>query len=145
VFRALVEGANLRLADLTSGQYELAVTDNDFEVIDRFAADKRRGVKSLSGGETFLVSLALAIALADEVAAAAGSHVALDSFFLDEGFGTLDTESLDVVARVIAELGAAGKTVGIVTHVEELADQMPVRYEVRRVGGSGTVTQVGAA
>ncbi|MGI8517347.1 MAG: AAA family ATPase [Acidimicrobiia bacterium] len=145
VFRALVEGANLRLADLTSGQYELAVTDNDFEVIDRFAADKRRGVKSLSGGETFLVSLALAIALADEVAAAAVSHVALDSFFLDEGFGTLDTESLDVVARVIADLGAAGKTVGIVTHVEELADQMPVRFEVRRVGGSATVTQVGAA
>ncbi len=145
IFAALVAGANLRLSDLTSGQYALAVTNNDFEVIDHFAADHRRGIKSLSGGETFLVSLALAVALADEVAATAGNHVALDSLFLDEGFGTLDNESLDVVARVIAELGAAGKTVGIVTHVEELAEQMPVRYEVRRSDNSATVTQVGMA
>ncbi|CAN5198637.1 hypothetical protein BH18ACT5_BH18ACT5_16970 [soil metagenome] len=143
VFLALVNGANLRLADLTSGQYELAVTNNDFEVIDHFAADNRRGVKSLSGGETFLVSLALAVALADEVGANARSQVALDSFFLDEGFGTLDSESLEVVARVISDLGAAGKTIGIVTHTEELAEQMPVRYEVRRAGNAATVTQVG--
>lgn len=143
IFLALVNGANLRLADLTSGQYELAVTNNDFEVIDHFAADNRRGVKSLSGGETFLVSLALAVALADEVGANARSQVALDSFFLDEGFGTLDSESLEVVARVISDLGAAGKTIGIVTHTEELAEQMPVRYEVRRVGNAATVTQVG--
>ena len=143
VFLALVNGANLRLADLTSGQYELAVTSNDFEVIDHFAADNRRGVKSLSGGETFLVSLALAVSLADEVGANARSQVALDSFFLDEGFGTLDSESLEVVARVISDLGAAGKTIGIVTHTEELAEQMPVRYEVRRVGNAATVTQVG--
>ncbi|HKZ18722.1 MAG TPA: SMC family ATPase [Acidimicrobiia bacterium] len=142
VFAALVAGANLRLTALTSGQYELTVTNNDFEVIDHFAADHRRGVKSLSGGETFLVSLAMAVALADEVAAAAGHRVALDSLFLDEGFGTLDNESLEVVGRVIAELGEGGKVVGIVTHVEELAAQMPVRYEVRRVGNSAKVTQV---
>ncbi len=142
VFAALVAGANLRLTALTSGQYELTVTNNDFEVIDRFAADHRRGVKSLSGGETFLVSLAMAVALADEVAAAAGHRVALDSLFLDEGFGTLDNESLEVVGRVIADLGEGGKMVGIVTHVEELAAQMPVRYEVRRVGNAAKVTQV---
>ena len=142
VFAALVAGANLRLTALTSGQYELTVTNNDFEVIDRFAADHRRGVKSLSGGETFLVSLAMAVALADEVAAAAGHRVALDSLFLDEGFGTLDNESLEVVGRVIADLGEGGKMVGIVTHVEELAAQMPVRYEVRRVGNAARVTQV---
>jgi exonuclease SbcC len=142
VFAALVAGANLRLTALTSGQYELTVANNDFEVIDHFAADHRRGVKSLSGGETFLVSLAMAVALADEVAAAAGHRVALDSLFLDEGFGTLDNESLEVVGRVIADLGEGGKMVGIVTHVEELAAQMPVRYEVRRVGNAGKVTQV---
>ncbi|HJU52373.1 MAG TPA: SMC family ATPase [Acidimicrobiia bacterium] len=142
VFAALVAGANQRLAALTSGQYELTVTNNDFEVIDHFAADHRRGVRSLSGGETFLVSLAMAVALADEVAAAAGHRVALDSLFLDEGFGTLDNESLEVVGRVIADLGEGGKTVGIVTHVEELAAQMPFRYEVRRVGNSAKVTQV---
>jgi exonuclease SbcC len=142
VFAALVVGANLRLAELTSGQYELSVNNHDFEVIDRFAADHRRGVKSLSGGETFLVSLALAVALADEVAASAGHRVALDSLFIDEGFGSLDNESLEVVARVIGELGEGGKTVGIVTHIEELAAQMPVRFEVRRVGNAAAVTRV---
>ena len=143
VFAALVAGANRRLTALTSGQYELCLENNEFAVIDHFAADHKRGVKSLSGGETFLVSLALAVALADEVAAAAGHRVALDSLFLDEGFGTLDNESLEVVSAVIADLGAGGKTVGIVTHIEELAAQMPVRYEVRRLGNSATVTQVG--
>jgi exonuclease SbcC len=131
VFAALVSGTNRLLADLTRGQYQLAMAGRDFEVIDHLSAGNRRSVKTLSGGETFLVSLALAIALAEEVATSAGA-VGLESFFLDEGFGTLDGESLEVVAGVIAELGAQGKVVGIVTHVAELAEQMPVRYEIRK-------------
>ncbi|MGH8925367.1 MAG: AAA family ATPase [Acidimicrobiia bacterium] len=131
VFAALVSGANKLLADLTRGQYQLAMAGRDFEVIDHLSAGNRRSVKTLSGGETFLVSLALAIALAEEVATSAGA-IGLDSFFLDEGFGTLDAESLEVVAGVIADLGAQGKLVGIVTHVAELAEQMPVRYEIRK-------------
>ncbi|MGH8959266.1 MAG: AAA family ATPase [Acidimicrobiia bacterium] len=131
VFAALVSGANRLLSDLTRGQYQLAMAGRDFEVIDHLSAGNRRSVRTLSGGETFLVSLALAIALAEEVATSAGA-VGLESFFLDEGFGTLDAESLEVVAGVIAELGAQGKVVGIVTHVTELAEQMPVRYEIRK-------------
>ncbi|HKX75387.1 MAG TPA: SMC family ATPase [Acidimicrobiia bacterium] len=147
VFRALVAGANARLLDLTRGQYQLSMDGKDFEVIDNLAAGNRRSVKTLSGGETFLVSLALALSLAEQVAEAAAAHRGssgrLDSFFLDEGFGTLDAESMDVVASVISELGAAGKTVGIVTHVAELAEQIPVRYQVEKAGGSARVLRVG--
>jgi exonuclease SbcC len=136
VFASLVAGANVRLGDLTRGQYQLVMEGRDFEVVDNLSAGSRRSVRTLSGGETFLVSLALALALAEQVAETAlgpfESAGRLDSFFLDEGFGTLDAESLDVVAAVIAELGASGKTVGIVTHVVELAEQMPVRYVISK-------------
>ena len=144
VFASLVAGANHRLSDLTRGQYELVMEGRDFEVIDNLSAGNRRSVKTLSGGETFLVSLALALSLADQVAATASakSEAAgkLDSFFLDEGFGTLDAESMDVVASVISELGASGKTVGIVTHVSELAEQMPVRFLVEKGPDSAMVS-----
>jgi exonuclease SbcC len=142
VFAALIAGANLRLGDLTRGQYELVIAGRDFEVIDNLAAGNRRSVKSLSGGETFLVSLALALALADQVAESAIGEARLDSFFLDEGFGSLDAESLEVVAGIITDLGASGKTVGIVTHVAELAEQMPVRYEVRKSANGAMVTEM---
>lgn len=141
VFAVLVLGANRFLSELTQGRYELAMAGKEFDVVDHQAADHRRSARSLSGGETFLVSLALAIALAEEVATTAGAH-GLESLFLDEGFGTLDAESLDVVSGVIAELGAAGKTVGIVTHVSELAEQMPVRYEVGRGSKGATISKV---
>ena len=142
VFTALVIGANVRLADLTKGQYSLDMSGREFEVIDNLSAGNRRSVKTLSGGETFLVSLGLALALADQVAETSSGSARLESIFLDEGFGTLDAETLDVVGSVIAELGASGKTVGIVTHVAELAEQMPVRYEVRKSADGATVTEV---
>jgi exonuclease SbcC len=142
VFSALVIGANRRLVDLTVGQYELVMEGRDFEVIDNLSAGNRRSIKTLSGGETFLVSLAMALALAEQVADTAVGETRLDSLFLDEGFGSLDAESLDVVAGVISELGASGKTVGIVTHVAELAEQMPVRYEIRKSSDGATVSEV---
>ena len=142
VFAALVAGANLRLADLTKGQYSLDTSKGDFEVIDNLSAGNRRSVRTLSGGETFLVSLGLALALADQVAETSVGSVRLESIFLDEGFGTLDAETLDVVGSVISELGASGKTVGIVTHVAELAEQMPVRYEIGKGAAGATVAEV---
>jgi len=142
VFTALVAGANVRLADLTKGQYSLDMSGREFEVIDNLSAGNRRSVRTLSGGETFLVSLGLALALADQVAETSIGSARLESIFLDEGFGTLDNETLDVVASVISELGASGKTVGIVTHVAELAEQMPVRYEIGKGVGGATVTEV---
>lgn len=142
VFAALVTGANLWLTDLTRGQYSLDTSKGDFEVIDNLSAGNRRSVRTLSGGETFLVSLGLALALADQVAETSVGSARLESIFLDEGFGTLDAETLDVVGSVISELGASGKTVGIVTHVAELAEQMPVRYEIRKSADGATFTEV---
>ena len=104
-----------------------------------------RSVRTLSGGETFLTSLALALALADQIAQlAATGDVRLESVFLDEGFGTLDADTLDTVADALEELGATGRLVGVVTHVRELAERMPVRFEVTKVGATSLVTRAEA-
>ncbi len=140
---ALVLGANLLLSELSGGAYSLRMDKRDFSVVDHRNADETRGVKTLSGGETFLVSLALALSLADQIGSLAGAGaVRLESIFLDEGFGTLDAETLDVVAGVIQELGATGRTVGLVTHVKELAELVPVRYEITRGPGGSVVERV---
>jgi exonuclease SbcC len=142
--RLLATGANLRLAELARGRYSLTVDARlGFEVVDHFAADERRSVRTLSGGETFLVSLALALSLADHIVElAATEQNRLESIFLDEGFGTLDAETLEVVATVIADIGATGKTVGFVTHVAALAEQAPVRFEVAMSAGGASITRV---
>lgn len=140
---ALVTGANLLLGELADGAYSLEVFKRDFQVIDHRNANETRLVKTLSGGETFLVSLALALSLAEQLASmSVHGGGRLESVFLDEGFGTLDGETLDTVAHVIQELGARGRTVGIVTHVRELAEQVPVRFEVRKESGTATVERV---
>ena len=133
------------LADLSGGAYALAVDGRSggFGVVDHTNASQVRSARTLSGGETFLASLALALALADQVAGLASAGSArLESLFLDEGFGTLDPDTLDVVAAALDELGARGRMVGVVTHVRELAERLPVRFEVRKVGGSATVERV---
>jgi exonuclease SbcC len=139
--RGLVAGATHVLRELSAGAYSLALDDrNDFLVIDHRNADERRIARTLSGGETFLASLALALALAEHVAElAAGDAARLDAIFLDEGFGTLDADSLEIVATAIEELGSRGRMVGLVTHVRDLAERVPVRFEVRKVAGSSTV------
>jgi exonuclease SbcC len=127
----LVAGANDLLGQLSSGGYSLATDDSGgFSIVDHRNADERRSVNTLSGGETFLVSLALALSLAETLSAAGGSG--LDAIILDEGFGALDDEALDTVASVLEELTERGLMVGIITHVKELAARAPVRYEVRR-------------
>jgi exonuclease SbcC len=140
----LVGDASVRLRELSSGAYSLAVDDSGtFQVVDHRNADELRSARTLSGGETFLASLSLALSLADHVAQlATGASARLDALFLDEGFGTLDHDTLDVVAAALEELGSQGRTVGLVTHVRELADRMPVRFEVRRTGETSTVERV---
>ncbi len=139
----LVEFANAELAKLAGGAYSLAVDAGDFEVIDHRNAEARRSVKTLSGGETFLVSLALALALAERVVATSAIGTArIESMFLDEGFGTLDAETLDTVAAVVQELGSRDRMIGLVTHVRELADQIPTRFEVRKLPDGSTVMRV---
>ena len=140
----LLEGATQQLAVLANGAYSLTVDDRrQFAVIDHANADTVRLARTLSGGETFLVSLALALALADQIAElAAGGAVRLESIFLDEGFGSLDADTLETVAAAIEELGAQGRVVGVVTHVRELAERLPVRYEVRKGPSGSTVDRV---
>jgi exonuclease SbcC len=142
----LVHGASQIMDELTGGAYALAVDarSGGFLVVDHTNASQTRPARTLSGGETFLASLALALALADHLGAtlAATGPARLDALFLDEGFGTLDPDTLDVVAAALDELGARGRMVGVVTHVRELADRLPVRFEVRKVGGSATVERV---
>jgi exonuclease SbcC len=87
--------------------------------------------------------LALALALADRVVATSAIGTArIESMFLDEGFGTLDAETLDTVASVVQELGSRERMIGLVTHVRELADQIPVRFEVHKLPEGSTVTRV---
>jgi exonuclease SbcC len=143
---ALVEGASATLEQLSAGRYALAVDDrNEFEVVDHRNADERRPIKTLSGGETFQASLALALALADQVGAlAAGGAAKLDAIFLDEGFGSLDGDSLDTVATTLEALGGDARTVGIVTHVRDLAERVPVRFEVVKGPRTAVVTRAEA-
>jgi exonuclease SbcC len=145
VVHDLVVHANERLDQLSDGAYALAVEKSEFVIIDRLNADERRTPETLSGGETFVVSLALALSLADQMAAISLSGTArLESVFLDEGFGTLDAETLDTVAAVIHELGSDGRTVGLITHVSELAQQIPIRFEVSKRPGGARVERVEA-
>jgi exonuclease SbcC len=139
----LVDRATKRLFELSGGQYSLEIDKRDFAVRDHTNADELRSARTLSGGETFLASLSLALALADATADLAPEGAPqMESIFLDEGFGTLDPNTLDTVAAAIEELGAGGRLVGIITHIRELADRMPVRLEVTKTGGAATVERV---
>ncbi len=141
----LVAGGSVRLAELSGGRYSFATdpTGRDLLVVDHTQGDERRSVRTLSGGETFQASLALALALSDELADLAADGAArLESIFLDEGFGTLDAETLETVATTIENLAAGDRMVGIVTHVPELAARIPVQFRVARRGRSSTVERV---
>ncbi|MGH9246103.1 MAG: AAA family ATPase [Acidimicrobiales bacterium] len=143
----LVVGATETLYELSGGQYSLDLDPNsrNFVVLDHRNADQPRPARTLSGGETFLASLALALALADQLSLLAARGAAqLESIFLDEGFGTLDPTTLDVVTSAVEELGARGRMVGLVSHVAELAERVPVRFVVTKVGTSASVERVEA-
>ncbi|MFV0257846.1 MAG: AAA family ATPase [Acidimicrobiales bacterium] len=139
----MVARATVRLFELSGGRYSLEAVGGAFAVRDHANADERRDVRTLSGGELFLASLSLALALADSIAELAPVDAPrLDAIFLDEGFGTLDADTLDVLATAIEELSATGRLVVVVTHVRDLADRMPVRFEVRKGTDSSTVERV---
>ena len=127
-FGRLVAGASQRLFGLTD-RYELEFRDREFTVIDREHGRESRSADTLSGGETFLASLALALELIQQVQHAAGA-VRLDSIFIDEGFGALDPETLDIVADTIENLDDGERMVGVITHVPELHNRLPSRIEV---------------
>jgi exonuclease SbcC len=140
---ALVSGASTILRELTNGQYDLIHDDREFFVVDHYDAGLRRAVRTLSGGETFQASLALALALADQLGGLSSS-ASLESIMLDEGFGTLDASTLDIVAATLENLAATGdRMVGVVTHVPSLAERIPVRFEITKDARSARVARVG--
>ncbi|GGJ78156.1 hypothetical protein GCM10010123_05260 [Pilimelia anulata] len=140
----LVDGASGILRQLTDGQYTLVHDKGDFFVVDQYDAGLRRAVRTLSGGETFQASLALALALSEQLAGLSSTGASLESIILDEGFGTLDAATLDTVAATLESLAARGdRMVGVVTHVAGLAARVPVRYEVRKDARSARVERVG--
>jgi exonuclease SbcC len=143
---SLVADASDILLEMSSGQFELRVRSKDIEVVDHNDADSTRPVRTLSGGETFQASLALALALSRQVSTLAASGAAkLESIFLDEGFGTLDETTLDVVAATLENLAASGeRMVGVVTHVPALADRIPVRFQVTRTGANSRIERISA-
>ncbi|SFP36105.1 exonuclease SbcC [Amycolatopsis arida] len=142
--------ATARLRTMSMGRYSFVHSDAagargtrgglGLDVLDDYSGAVRPA-KTLSGGESFLASLALALGLADVVAAETGGTL-LDTLFIDEGFGTLDAETLDTVMNVLDELRAGGRIVGLVSHVEELRQRIPTRLRVRksRTGSTLAVT-----
>ena len=134
----IAEVASLRLQDMSAGRYTFLHSDAQgrhgargglgLDVLDEHTG-VRRPTKTLSGGESFMASLALALGLADVVTAESGG-VQLDTLFVDEGFGTLDPQALDAVMTVLDELRRGGRIVGVISHVEELRTRIPTRLEV---------------
>ena len=137
----LIHLANRQLARL-HGRYVLQRQQGgelELDIVDTWQGDTRRDTRTLSGGESFLVSLALALALSDLV-----SHkTSIDSLFLDEGFGTLDPETLDVALDALDSLHASGKMIGVISHVEGLKERIPVQIRVHK--GSGGLSTLSLA
>lgn len=131
----LVYLSNQQLSCL-HGRYLLERKKGDaleLQVIDTWQADSQRDTKTLSGGESFLVSLALALALSDLV-----SHkTSIDSLFLDEGFGTLDSETLETALDALDNLNASGKMIGVISHIDAMKERIPVQIEVKKLHGLG--------
>ena len=145
-FERILDRANLRLHRMSDGQYELRRREDalskktqaglELDVLDHYNGT-RRAVGSLSGGETFIASLSLALGLSDEIRASAGG-AQLDAMFVDEGFGSLDSATLNQAIDALNSLSDANRLVGIISHVDALKEQIPRKIVVRkkRVGGS---------
>ncbi|UFA50651.1 AAA family ATPase [Deinococcus radiophilus] len=132
----LLTGAGHILHEISDGRYRLTLDGHDYAVQDLWNAGEMRGVKTLSGGETFLASLSLAIALSDYLA---GNKI-LGALFLDEGFGTLDPQALEAVATALENLRTQGRMVGVITHVESLSQRLPSQLLVTKsVAGSSVM------
>ncbi len=138
----LIEKANIYL-DMLNRRYLLKRSESSdlaIEVIDTFYGDQVRPTDNLSGGESFLVSLALALGLSD----LSSQRTAVESLFLDEGFGTLDSETLETALSALDTLNATGKTIGVISHVEALKERISSKIEVRPLSGGISTLEVTA-
>ena len=131
----LLHLANRHLARL-HGRYLLRRKlsgELELDIVDGWQGDVARDTRTLSGGESFLVSLALALSLSDLVS----NKTSIDSLFLDEGFGTLDGDTLDIALNALDTLNASGKMIGVISHVESLKERIPAQIRVEKGGGVG--------
>ena len=136
----LCQHANERFQRMTRGQLSLQIGENnEFEIIDYLNEGKSRSVKTLSGGQAFQVSLSLALALAESVQSEASADK--NFFFIDEGFGTQDTESVNIVFETMANLLKDNRIVGIISHVEELKERIPMSLTITNDPEKGSLIQ----
>ena len=146
----VLEQANSRLLKMSDGQYELSrrkEADNnrsqfglDLDVVDHYNGTVR-DVHTLSGGESFLASLALALGMSDEIQASAGG-VELDAMFVDEGFGSLDEESLQHALQVLEGVSEGKRLVGIISHVGGLKDRIDRQIIVKKARSAGSQAEI---
>lgn len=151
-FERIVSRANVRLLVMSGGQYELrrraAAASNktqsglELDVMDHYNGSIR-GVETLSGGESFKASLSLALGLADEIQSSAGG-VELDTMFVDEGFGSLDDESLEQAMRALADLTEGRRLVGVISHVEALKERIDRKIVVTKAREQGSSVRIEA-
>lgn len=136
----LADQASIELLRISDNRYSLVADSGNFDVIDHHNADERRSVATLSGGETFLASLSLALALAAGLRELAGTAAGrLDAIYIDEGFGALDPETLDVVVDALERLREGDRMVGVITHVPTLAERIPMGLLVEKNGNSSRI------
>lgn len=146
-FEEILQAANIRLARMSSGRFELRrqqgigdarSKDNlEMEVLDYYTG-RYRSVKTLSGGETFKVSLSLALGMSDVVQAQSGG-IQVETMFIDEGFGALDGESLEQACRVLQGLSESNRLIGIISHVAELAEKIPDQLRIHKTNTGSTI------
>ncbi|MDR2236687.1 MAG: SMC family ATPase [Chryseobacterium sp.] len=139
--RQLCDHANVRFHKMTRNQLSLQLNENnDFEIIDYLNEGRSRSVKTLSGGQAFQVSLSLALALAESVQSNATADK--NFFFIDEGFGTQDTESVNIVFETLMSLQKENRIVGIISHVEELKERIPAALNIVRHDERGSLIEI---
>lgn len=139
--RQLCDHANIRFHRMTRNQLSLQLNENnDFEIIDYLNEGRSRSVKTLSGGQAFQVSLSLALALAESVQSNAQADK--NFFFIDEGFGTQDTESVNIVFETLSNLMKENRIVGIISHVEELKEKMPTALNIIKDEQRGSLIEI---
>ena len=149
----IVDAANARLVTMSSGQYRLEYDDGaqyrntqaglGLKIFDAHTG-RSRSTRSLSGGESFLASLALALGLAETVTAEAGG-ISLSTLFIDEGFGSLDGDTLEVAMSTLDGLRAGGRTVGLISHVDAMKEAIPAKLEVIKAADGASAVRVRAA
>ena len=136
----LCDHANQRFHRMTRNQLSLQINNGGFEIVDYLNDGKSRSVKTLSGGQAFQVSLCLALALAESVQA--NSKANRNFFFIDEGFGTQDSDSVNIVFETLQSLVKENRIVGIISHVEELKERMPISIQVEKDAEKGSVIEI---